>query len=70
MGGTNFDLSKVLMLTEIEVKRAKPRDEDYKLADANVLYAAIATCGRKTWRWKSSRAKSGGLFLALGQRSR
>ncbi len=40
------------MLTELEVRRAKPRDKDYKLADSNALYAFIASSGRKTWRWK------------------
>jgi integrase len=51
-GGTNNGRLVVDMLTELEVRRAKPRDKDYKLADANALYAYIATSGRKTWRWK------------------
>jgi Arm DNA-binding domain len=40
------------MLTKLEVRRAKPRDKDYKPADSSALYAYVATSGRKTWRWK------------------
>lgn len=40
------------MLTEREVRLAKPRDKNYNLEDANALYAYIATSSRKTWRWK------------------
>jgi integrase len=51
-GGTDIACSVPDVLTELEVRRAKPRDKDYKLADANALYLYVATSGRKTWRWK------------------
>ena len=40
------------MLTELKVKRAKPSDKDYKLADAGGLHLFVSAAGRKTWRWK------------------
>lgn len=42
------------MLTDLECRRAKPREKDYSLADARGLYLAISTTGGKHWRSRYS----------------
>ncbi|WP_394752659.1 tyrosine-type recombinase/integrase [Crenothrix sp.] len=38
------------MLTDIEIKKAKPKDKAYKLSDAGGLYLEITPSGGKLWR--------------------
>ncbi len=40
------------MLTEIAIKRAVPRDKDYKLADAGGLHLFVTAKGHRSWRYK------------------
>lgn len=40
------------MLTEMAVRRASPRDRDYKLADAGGLHLFVTTKGHRSWRYK------------------
>jgi integrase len=39
-------------LTDVAVRSAKPRDKDYKLADAGGLYLLVTPAGGKLWRLK------------------
>ena len=39
-------------LTETEIRRSKPGDKPYKLADAGGLHLMITPTGGKLWRWK------------------
>jgi integrase len=39
-------------LTDIQVRKAKPKDKDYKLTDGEGLYLLIAATGGKRWRYK------------------
>jgi integrase len=39
-------------LTDIQVKNAKPKDKDYKLADGEGLFLLVAASGGKRWRFK------------------
>ncbi|HQI02590.1 MAG TPA: integrase arm-type DNA-binding domain-containing protein, partial [Deltaproteobacteria bacterium] len=41
-----------MALTDIQVRSAKPKDKDYKLADGSGLYLQVATTGGKRWRFK------------------
>jgi integrase len=41
-----------MALTEIEVRNAKPREKDWKLADEKGLYLFISKAGGKLWRFK------------------
>lgn len=41
-----------MALTDIVVRRAKPRAKPYRLADEKGLYLEIALTGSKYWRWK------------------
>ena len=41
-----------MALTEIEVRNAKPREKDWKLADEKGLYLFISKAGGKLWRLK------------------
>ncbi|MET0218741.1 MAG: Arm DNA-binding domain-containing protein, partial [Burkholderiales bacterium] len=40
------------MLTDREIKIAKPRDKSYKLFDGGGLYLVVTPAGGKLWRWK------------------
>ena len=40
------------MLTDIQARKAQPRDKDYKLADAGGLYLFVTAKGSKSWRLK------------------
>ena len=40
------------VLTDIQARKAQPRDKDYKLADAGGLYLFISAKGAKSWRLK------------------
>lgn len=39
-------------LTEFAIKNAKPRDKDYKLADAEGLHLYVTKTQRHSWRLK------------------
>jgi len=39
-------------LTDIQIRKEKPKDKPYKLADGGGLYIEIATSGGKLWRLK------------------
>ena len=41
-----------MALTDIEVKKAKPKDKVYKLSDGGGLYLQITPAGGKWWRFK------------------
>ncbi len=40
------------MLTEMQVRNAKGRDKDYKLADSDGLYLFVTAKGHRSWRMK------------------
>lgn len=40
------------MLTDKEVKQAKPKDKPYKLGDRNGLHLYVTTSGHRSWRYK------------------
>ena len=40
------------MLTDTECRKAKPRDRDYKLSDAQGPYLFVTKAGGKSWRMK------------------
>jgi hypothetical protein len=40
------------MLTELAIKNAKPRDKDYKLADAEGLHLYVTKTGHRSLRLK------------------
>lgn len=40
------------VLTDIQARKARPRDKDYKLADAGGLYLFVTAKGSKSWRLK------------------
>ena len=41
-----------MVLTDVAVRRAKPRDKDYKLADGGGLYLLVTPAGGRLWRLK------------------
>lgn len=41
---------RIQPLSELQVKKAKPKDKDYKLADGSGLYLLVTTSGGKLWR--------------------
>lgn len=40
-----------MALTDIEIKRSKPGDQDYKIADGGGLFLLVSKGGGKLWRW-------------------
>jgi len=40
------------MLTALEVKNAKPKEQPYKITDGKGLFLYIAPSGKKTWRYR------------------
>jgi integrase len=40
------------MLTDLQCKKAKAGEKDYKLADAHGLYLFVTKAGFRSWRWK------------------
>ncbi|MXP00041.1 integrase arm-type DNA-binding domain-containing protein, partial [Altererythrobacter xixiisoli] len=40
------------MLTDLQCRKAKPAQKDYKLADARGLYLFVTKTGFRSWRWK------------------
>ncbi|CAI9120429.1 Arm DNA-binding domain-containing protein [Brytella acorum] len=43
------------MLTDSQVRAAKPKDKPYKLADAGGLYLQVTPSEGKHWRWRYER---------------
>jgi hypothetical protein len=40
------------MLTDIQLKKAKAAEKDYKLADGGGLHVLVSTTGNRSWRLK------------------
>ncbi len=45
---------KVTPLSDIEIKKAKSKDQNYKLSDGRGLYVLVTTTGGKLWRFDYS----------------
>lgn len=43
----------VPMLTDMAIKRLKPKDKLYKVADRDGMYVSVATTGQITFRYDS-----------------
>jgi hypothetical protein len=43
---------RILPLTDIQVKNAKPKEKEYKISDGGGLYLLITPSGGKLWRFK------------------
>jgi len=43
---------RIVPLSDVKVRNAKPREKDYKLADGGGLYLLVTTTGSKLWRFK------------------
>lgn len=43
------------MLTEAQIKKAKPNDKSYKLSDSKGLFLLVANSGSKLWRFRYQR---------------
>ena len=41
-----------LLLTDVAIRSAKPREKAYKLSDSGGLYLEVSRSGGKLWRWK------------------
>lgn len=59
-------MAKVKPLTNTQIKKAKPQDKEYKLADGDGLYLHIMPTGSKLWRFRYTLYKKVGL-LSLGK---
>jgi len=40
------------MLTDVQIKKAKPTDKAYKMADSGGLFLLVSTTGNRSWRLK------------------
>ena len=38
------------LLTDVDIRKAKPRDEPFKLSDGKGLYLLVTPAGKKLWR--------------------
>ena len=56
---------RILPLTDLQVKNAKPRDKDFKLSDGFGLHLLVTMTGGKLWRFQYRYAGKQKL-LALG----
>ncbi len=43
---------RIIPLSDVKVRNAKPQDKDYKLADGGGLFLLVTTTGGKLWRFK------------------
>src|SRR5256885_8887654 len=50
------------MLTDTEIKAAKPRQKPYKLADERGLYLLVTPKGARSWRFKYRMGEREGLL--------
>jgi len=55
-----------MALTDTEIRRSKPADKPYRLADSRGLYLQIMPTGGRLWRWKY-RFDGKEKLMALGQ---
>ena len=55
-----------MALTDTEIRRSKPANRAYKLADAGGLHLLVTPAGGKLWRWKY-RFDSAEKLMALGR---
>ena len=44
--------AQIMVLTDTAIKRSRPADKPYKLADGKGLYLLVNPSGGKLWRWK------------------
>jgi len=42
---------RILPLSDLRIKNAKPKDKDYKLSDGGGLYLLVTPAGGKLWRF-------------------
>jgi len=59
-----------MKLTDIEIRKAKPRDKAYRMSDGGGLYLRGTPSGGKLWRWSyhySDKAKLMALGLSLAK---
>ena len=54
-----------MALTDLTIKKAKPRDTPYKLGDAGGMFLWVTPSGGKSWRW-SYRHDGKQKLMALG----
>ncbi len=57
---------RVLPLTELQVRNAKPRDKTYSLSDGHGMYLEVAPTGSKIWRMQFQQAGGGRNRLTFG----
>jgi Arm DNA-binding domain len=50
--GVRWEWSEKMQLTELQIKKAKPTSQPYKLADGRGLFLLVKPTGSKMWRWK------------------
>jgi len=43
---------RIIPLSDVKVRNAKPKEKDYKLADGGGLYLLVSSTGGKLWRFK------------------
>jgi len=51
-GGINLQEWGHRMLTDLQCRKAKAGEKDYKLSDAHGLYLFVTRTGFRSWRWK------------------
>ena len=56
----------VVPLVDIQLKKAKPKDKPYKLADGGGLYLEVMPTGSKLWRMKFKQTNGNESRLAFG----
>ena len=52
-------------LTDVQIRKAQPRDKAYRMADSGGLHLEVSPAGGKLWRWKY-RVSGRGKRLSLG----
>lgn len=50
--GARFENGAPMALTDTQIRQAKPKDNDYKLADSGGLYLLVKANGSKLWKLK------------------
>ena len=43
---------KTTSLSDVQIKKSKPEDNDYKLSDGDGMYLLVTVSGGKLWRLK------------------
>lgn len=62
---SNTGYPQIPPITDVALRKAKPRDKPYKIAAGDGLYRLINPIGSKLWRWKY-RVAGKEKLLALG----